>query len=471
MDHSYRLRLLTSFILPIIVFIPLIGFALIYLLAYQVFYPALANEMITEGNILAQEFRDNPLILKNRAAAQDFVDRLLLPGSLSIELIDAQGRILTTNQSEENSVTGNQNPNEHGTGELPPTGKWAINRSSSNNPPTLDVTVPLLNSQNQPVGQLRLSRRLTDIDQGLRQAWDWIIVALLIGILVYIILGLKLSARLTQPLHRITQAIMISSLEGRPKQIQEKGYSEVDALAQAFNQLQERRYEIESTRKQMLANLVHELSRPLGSLQVAAHALLSGAESNASLRLDLLHGMAERIEWLGHLVNDLALAYLPERALELRMVPFEPCAWLKSLIPIWAELARHREIEWHSVWEEEMPMVEGDPARLEQALDNLVSNAIKFTQPGGKVSLTAGVDSEQFWVSVADNGPGISADDLQHLFDPFFRAEGTALKAPGLGLGLSIARTIVEAHGGSIQVQSRYGEGSQFTLCVPYHSG
>jgi signal transduction histidine kinase len=151
-------------------------------------------------------------------------------------------------------------------------------------------------------------------------------------------------------------------------------------------------------------------------------------------------------------------------------------------------MAQHKGIEWHSSWPDDLPVINGDPARLEQAIGNLVSNAIKFSPSGGNVSLTAGADSEQFWISVADNGPGITPEDQQHLFEPFFRAESTALKAPGLGLGLSIAKTIAEAHGGSIEVHSypqdsRYPQdnnfpqdshhpvnGSQFTLWIPYHS-
>jgi signal transduction histidine kinase len=462
MGNSFRSRLLTSFILPMFVLIPIIGLVLIYLLEYQVFLPALTKEMTAEGKILALEFQENPATWSNPAAAQTFIDRLSLSDSMQIDLLDGQNRLLATNRPDENPLIGQSYqalPGLNG----PPSGPNSV--------PTINIIVPIEGPQNQAMGRLYLTRRLADVDQGLREARDWIIAALLIGVLMNTVLGLVLSARITRPLRQITQAIPLASLDGEPNRIQSQGLSELDALARAFNQLQERRFQIESTRKQMLANLVHELSRPLGSLQIAAHALLSGAESNASLRLDLLQGMSERIEWLGHLVNDLTQAYLPEHTLELRSLPFNPGPWLETLVPLWIEMARHKGIEWHSSWPDQLPVIDGDPARLEQAVGNLVSNAIKFTPSGGKVSMTVGTETGQFWISVADNGSGISSDDLQHLFDPFFRAERTALKAPGLGLGLSIAKTIAEAHGGSIEVHSHPGEGSQFTLCIPYHAG
>jgi hypothetical protein len=115
----------------------------------------------------------------------------------------------------------------------------------------------------------------------------------------------------------------------------------------------------------------------------------------------------------------------------------------------------------------DLPELEIDPDRVGQALGNVLSNAIKYTPPGGRVLVSSGVSDGKFWVRVSDTGPGISAEDQKRIFTPFFRGRATSGANRGTGLGLSIARELIVAHNGQLEVSSTPGQGSQFTFWLP----
>ncbi|HMN62877.1 MAG TPA: ATP-binding protein, partial [Anaerolinea sp.] len=114
-----------------------------------------------------------------------------------------------------------------------------------------------------------------------------------------------------------------------------------------------------------------------------------------------------------------------------------------------------------------LPVIQADPIRLGQAVGNLLSNAIKFTPAGGKVTVTSGAGGQEVWLRVTDSGPGIPADEQEKIFTPFFRGGQGKRFTEGMGLGLSIARDLVQAHGGRLELVSAPGEGSQFTIYLP----
>jgi signal transduction histidine kinase len=111
--------------------------------------------------------------------------------------------------------------------------------------------------------------------------------------------------------------------------------------------------------------------------------------------------------------------------------------------------------------------LEADPFRLAQAIENLASNAIKYTPRGGTITISAGAEKETFWVKVSDTGPGISPDEEDKIFTPFYRGDQKRRIKQGMGLGLSIALDVVTAHGGEICLDSIVGEGSDFTIWIP----
>jgi signal transduction histidine kinase len=154
----------------------------------------------------------------------------------------------------------------------------------------------------------------------------------------------------------------------------------------------------------------------------------------------------------------------------LVMVPEEidVCALLRDTLQSFEGPAAAKGIELSAEPLESLPAVRADPGRLMQVLSNVVGNAVKFTPAGGTVRLCARIHDEYITISVSDTGPGIPADSLAHIFDRFWQARRT--QRAGAGLGLAIARGIVEAHGGRIWAESELGKGATVSFSVPIHS-
>lgn len=172
-----------------------------------------------------------------------------------------------------------------------------------------------------------------------------------------------------------------------------------------------------------------------------------------------------------HLLDDLTHLY--DQALgplELDRRPTALHAWLMQVLGPWREAAQDKGLHWHADFSADLPALEIDPDRLAQALGNVVSNAIKYTPPGGEVGLSAGADESEVWVRVRDSGPGIAPEEQERIFAPFYRGPADRRFPQGMGLGLSIAQDLVAAHGGRIEVQSTLGAGSTFTISLPRRS-
>lgn len=467
MLKTLRFRLFASHILPMFLFVPLIGLLLIYLLENQVFLPMLANEVTNEALLITNELKDSPEIWQDPGAASAFIHWENLQHPLQLYLLTPEKVLLATDRPEDQNLVGKAIPGLPDPVNPADASHWQINETGAGGLPRLDVMVAALDAQGQTLGYIRLTRRLEDLEQGLVQSRLWVIGLLLAGLLVNTLTGYESADLISRRIQRIAKVIQDEPLSDEPVAVPPSGYAEFDMVTQAYNRLQSRRYQMELSRQRMIANVVHELGRPLGSLSSAAYALLGGAGDDPALRKDLISGMAERIQRMGVLIEDLALAYRPRERLELNRVRVDLVRWLAPLLPLWAESAHQAGLEWRVELAPGLPAIEIDSIRLDQALGNLVANAIKFTPAGGRVVLRGGSSAQAVWFSVADTGPGIPSADQVHLFEPFFRSVRPGWKVPGLGLGLSIAKTIVEAHGGVIRLESAPGQGSTFTILLP----
>jgi len=466
MKLNLRGRLLAGHILPVLLLIPLVGLALIYLLETRVFIPALASEMIDQGLLIGRLAVDTPQVWINPPAAQAFLSSLPFQRPTAVELLSPDNMILATSRTVDRTLIGSvvkSLPDKTADGSP----SWGITPGDLPNEQILNVLITVETQDGHIIGLLRIFREMTDIESGLAGLRLLILLVLLAGLAISSIIAILLSESVSRPLKKLAAAISNAPLEGEALPLSESGLEEVQAITHAHNRLQERRQELEETRQRMVANVVHEIGRPLGSLQAALHALQAGAVENPQLRADMLKGMTERITRMGHLLEDLSLAYRGLSQKELEFKPVDIKEWLGQLEPLWIQSAREKNQDWQLTIKDELPELVTDPGRLSQALGNLVDNAIKFTPAGGKVVLTVQADSNRVQFEVCDTGPGIPPEEQVHLFTPFYRSVHPGWKAPGLGLGLSIARSIAESLGGEINLVSQPGQGSTFTLLVP----
>lgn len=466
---SFRTRLLLTQILPVVILVSLIGFVLTYLVESRVIIPTLANEMVDQGLLVARLAEDHPTIWDSNSEAQKLLDSTLFQRPTRIGLLSPEHILLATSRPDDLSLVGTV------IGNLPETVTlkepwWSVSSMGKTSEKILDVVIPVRQSDGKLLGLVRMYRRMADVEQGISKMRLLILGVVLASSLLSGITAFLLLKSITKPLNQYSQAIMTTPLEGPVDFIPEDPNNEFSKLAHAYNQLQQRRMELENTRQQMLANLIHEMGRPLGSLRTALHALQTGAIEDISLRIELMNGMSERIDRMGRLLDDLALIYRKLEPYEIHPKPIIIQDWLQTLIPLWIENARQKLINWETLLPIENVQIVTDPERLAQVLSNLVNNAIKFTPDGGKVTLRVISIEEKIQFNIQDTGIGIPQEDQQHLFTPFYRSIQPSWKAPGLGLGLSIARSIVESLGGEISLVNSTDQGSTFIVTLPINS-
>jgi len=224
----------------------------------------------------------------------------------------------------------------------------------------------------------------------------------------------------------------------------------------------------EAMRRDFVSNLSHELRTPLASLKALTEALQDGALADPEAGPRFLSRLQAEVEALSRMAEQLLdLSRVESGQIRLDRAPLAPAALLASVAERMRLQAERAGLTLRIECPPDLPPVLADRARLEQVLVNLVHNAIKFTPAGGEILLLAEAASDGMRFAVRDTGVGIPAEDLPRVFERFYKSD-RARSSAGAGLGLAIARHIVEAHGGKIWVESEEGQGSMFYFTAPY---
>jgi signal transduction histidine kinase len=206
----------------------------------------------------------------------------------------------------------------------------------------------------------------------------------------------------------------------------------------------------------------------LGAIRSAVYVLRHGADDDPQVRDELLSGIEASIENMQPLLEDLSLLHgQVQGTIQLNRQPVAISDWLPPILLPWRAVAQEKGLQWQTDIPPGLPTLNIDPERLAQAVGNLVSNGVKYTPQGGSVSVTAATTAGELLIRVEDSGPGIQPEEQERIFEPFFRSQAQRRFPMGLGLGLTIARDLVEAHNGKLQVQSTPGSGSCFTIHLP----
>lgn len=465
--HKLRTRLILSHVLPLLVVLPIIGVVLTYLLETQVLLAGLANELERQALLVAELADNYPLIWSDPFQAQEFTTRVDPYVSAQMTLITADGLLLATTNSEERPNIG-RTIAVPGFAEVLRTGAiLRIDYGEQRGTGAADILVPVI-LNNRVIGVIRLTDPLSSLYERFPRARTLIFSVLAVGLLIGLGVGLYLAFDLERPITRSTEAIVRMTQGQRLEQLAEQGPSEYRLLVRAFNALSTQLQSLEKARLRLLANLVHEIGRPLGALRSAIQALAAGATEDTTLREELLNGMEAEVTRMRHLLDDLTQLYGQALGpLELDRSPTEISSWLNQTLSPWREAALGKDLRWQISLAPDLPTLSIDPDRLAQALGNIVSNAIKYTPPGGTITISAAISTDTLQIAVQDSGPGIAPEEQLRIFEPFYRGPTSRRFPQGMGLGLTIARDLITAHNGRIEVESVPGTGSCFRILLP----
>ena len=292
---------------------------------------------------------------------------------------------------------------------------------------------------------------------------------MLIGVLAVIVLLIYvLSSLLVRPWHKLTDAMNETAMGANNDEVDVTGYNETMLASESFNLLKNRYEVLDNSRREFVANVSHELKTPIASMKVLADSLLEQEEVPVDLYKEFMKDIGTQLDRETTIIDDLlALVKLDKRSATLRLSDVNVNNMLESLIkqlgPLaaWKNIAitleSHRNVVAHL-----------DEVKLSLACMNILENAIKYNRKNGSIKVTLDARDEQCVISFADTGIGIPQEDIDKVFERFYRVDKShSQQMGGSGLGLSIVRQAIEIQGGHVTIQSVEGQGTIVTVTVP----
>jgi two-component system sensor histidine kinase BaeS len=290
-----------------------------------------------------------------------------------------------------------------------------------------------------------------------------IVLGALGAITVALLIGVLLARTISRPVRELTTATQMIAQGELGHQVPVRRKDELGELAVSFNVMSADLARSTELRRQMTADIAHELRTPLSLIMGYTEALSDGKLEGTPETFDILYDEAQHLSRLVDDLRTLSLADAGELSLNLRSV--QPQTLLQRATTAYAAQAQGQDVSLKLEADKNVPQVEVDPDRMAQVLGNLVSNALRYTPAGGEIVLSAEHCPDSVALCVRDTGAGIAPEHLSHIFDRFYRGDRSRHQEEGeSGLGLAIAKSIVEAHGGTISAASTLGAGTTFTI-------
>lgn len=321
----------------------------------------------------------------------------------------------------------------------------------------------------------------TNVEQSrvlVRSAEDWTrvgnlsgsgVILLLLGGLTWLAFFLRRAA--FGPAVSIAAAVERYSRGERAARAPERGAAEFRVIANSFNLMASTLERQREHQQAFLAGVAHDLRNPLSALKMASAVISPEKPLPPEERIRQSYARVQRqVHRLERMLFDLLdTARIEAGELQLQLEPCDLAELARVTIDLFEPAAPEHRLSLAAP--AALPSVMADPTRIEQVLNNLVSNAIKYSPRGGRVEVVLEAQGEGVVLTVKDEGVGIEADELQSIFEPFRRTSASRASVPGVGLGLFVARRIVEGHGGRLTVESAPGRGSTFQVRLPARPG
>ena len=335
----------------------------------------------------------------------------------------------------------------------------------------IEITTPIVEknaNDTQVKGVILVSVATDIIDETLSEMEQKADVMIFMLLLVVAVAGAFMAGYLARPFKKIANTIDDITQGFENDNLNVKNYKETQMISDAFNKMRSRMKVLDDSRQEFVSNVSHELKTPLTSMKVLADSLLAQDDVPAELYKEFMTDIAEEIERENVIINDLlSLVKMDRSSADLNVKAENINEVVERILKRLRPIAAQRNIEL--VFESFRPITaEVDEVKLSLAISNFVENAIKYNKENGWVQVSLNADHKYFYVKVADSGIGIPQEDIDHIFERFYRVDKSHAKTiSGTGLGLAIARNAVIVHRGAVKVHSEEGVGTIFTIRIP----
>jgi len=442
------MKIFLSFLIVIIVGVGVVGY-----LANRVTVTEFSNYMRGGGGAARQEIADELAAYydDNRGwkGVSETLDEISKSGYVLI-LKDLQGKII----AQAGDIADAQMGQSHGMGRMRNQSLYIVDRDGK-----AVGTLNVLPTEAAYMSSTAESSFLNAVNRSL-------IWAALMAVLISVILSFVLSRYISKPIKSLTGAVHAMAEGDLDQTIQLGNTPETQELSGTFNYLAQRLKEVEELRRNMISDVAHELRTPLTALQGYVEGIEDGVIKPTKKNLRVIY---EETTLLSRLVKDLQeLSYLEAGQLSLEKKATDIRSLVSQTMESQSAQIKKTGVEVKIRIVDDLPILEIDKDRIRQVLINLVSNALRHSPEKGIISVNISKNPDSIEFTVSDNGKGIPEKDLPFIFERFYRAEKSRQRQlGGAGLGLTIAKKLVEAHGGSIWAESKVGKGTQVHFTLP----
>jgi signal transduction histidine kinase len=425
------------------------------------------DQLQLQAQIIANALREpiaRPSEASNNPDARSIPDLL---GSYAqniggqVTLVDAQLKVTASSDPQVITQTVENFPEFSAT-------RYNIRVAAPSGEERLYVAVPIPSSPTRPLGFVQLSVPMSPIYATIDRKWLDLIGIGAVALMITILASLLLARRIAVPVqHLTTTSEQITS--GRlDERVSPDGPSEVRRLGHAFNQMAERVQVMIAQQREFVDNAAHELRSPLTSLRLRLDLLAEDDGRDPALGKQYVGKMQRDVGYLQRLIDHLLTLASVEEGEPAEKTPTDFAPVLREVADEMSLIVRQAQLTLQVAVPEHLPCVQANVDQIRIAIRNLLDNAIKYSSAGGTISLTARSSDHTLEIQVADNGIGIPAEALPHVFERFYRVDrARARKQGGAGLGLALVRAMVEANNGTIGVESQVNQGSQFIVRLP----
>jgi signal transduction histidine kinase len=469
MNKSLLRRLLVSYLVTVLLGLGVSGVAILWF-AKGYIYQTTQADLIRKAKQVNMAIQGSPKMDQKKGEMIEFLDRTF---DTRIWIFDRNGKIIATSMQGDvfvgkpiaSSIVKKIRAGQDVTTE--------IGQFEGLNEPMLSVVVPWGN-KDQIYGGIVLHAPVEGIKGMLSHMRESVLGATLFGVLLSTAMVSYLSWSILRPLQRIERAAMEIGMGNYEQRVSVKSPEEIRDLAQTINTVarkleiaEHERHRQEKIQQEFLANISHELRTPLTTMQGFLEALSDGLVEDEESKQRYYQVMHQETTQLNRLVGDLMdLIKLEVQEISLFKSPVDPGEMIRRAV-----FSFHREAEEKGTMlkvliEPGLPMLLADRDRMMQILKNLLKNAVKFTEQGA-IEIRACKREKELQIQVADTGTGIAAEDMERIWERFFKVDRVRSKHSGTGLGLAIVKRLVDLHQGRIVVSSQLGQGTVFSLYFP----